>query len=77
MNHEFDLFEARMHMIGDVVDVFVLHEANVTNDGRPKEPLFFNKFNQGWLSGLAMNTAFPISKMAYIVSPQGGKRCLP
>ena len=72
MNHEFDLFEARMHMIGDVADVFVLHEANVTNDGRPKEPLFFNKFNQGWLSGLAMNTAFPISKMAYIVSPHGG-----
>ena len=46
MNHEFDLFETRMNMIGDVVDVFVLHEANVTNDGRSKEPLFFNRFQK-------------------------------
>ena len=46
MNHEFDLFETRMNMIGNVVDVFVLHEANVTNDGRSKEPLFFNRFQK-------------------------------
>jgi len=49
MNHEFDLFETRMNMIGDVVDVFVLHEASVTNDGRSKEPLFFKRFQKGWL----------------------------
>ena len=49
LNHEFDLFEARMAMLYDHVDVFVLHEANVTNDGRPKEPLFFQRFQQGWL----------------------------
>ena len=44
MNHEFDMLETRLAMIGDVVDVFALHEANVTNDGRPKQPLFYNKF---------------------------------
>ena len=46
MNHEFDMLETRLAMIGDVVDVFALHEANVTNDGRPKQPLFYNKFKQ-------------------------------
>ena len=34
LNHEFDLFETRMALHYDVVDAFVLHEANVTNDGR-------------------------------------------
>ncbi len=46
MNHEFDMFETRLAIIGDVVDVFALHEANITNDGRPKQPLFYNKFHQ-------------------------------
>lgn len=46
MNHEFDMFETRLAMIGDVVDVFALHEASVTNDGRPKQPLFYNRFKQ-------------------------------
>ena len=34
LNHEFDLFETRMALHYDVVDAFVLHEANFTNDGR-------------------------------------------
>ena len=46
MNHEFDMLETRLAMIGNIVDVFALHEANVTNDGRPKQPLFYNKFKQ-------------------------------
>ena len=51
VNHEFELFETRMAMQADVVDVFILHESNYTNSGHPKHRLFFNKFqNDGWLS---------------------------
>ena len=51
VNHEFELFETRMAMQADVVDVFILHESNYTNSGHPKPRLFFNKFqNDGWLS---------------------------
>ena len=49
VNHEFDLFETRMAMHSDVVDVFILHESNNTNSGHLKPRLFFNKFrNEGW-----------------------------
>lgn len=49
LNHEFDLFETRMAMQASIVDVFILHESNYTNSGKPKEPNFLNKFRQGWL----------------------------
>merc|ERR1712012_176950 len=49
VNHEFDLFETRMAMQADVVDVFILHESNYTNSGHAKERLFFKKFqNEKW-----------------------------
>ena len=51
VNHEFDLFETRMAMQADVVDVFVLHESNYTNSGNPKTALFLNKFQrERWLN---------------------------
>ena len=51
VNHEFDLFEARMAMQADVVDVFILHESNYTNSGHQKSRLFFNKFkDENWFS---------------------------
>ena len=49
LNHEFDLFETRMAMQYDVVDVFILHESNYTNSGGLKEPLFLHKFQNGWM----------------------------
>jgi beta-1,4-mannosyl-glycoprotein beta-1,4-N-acetylglucosaminyltransferase len=50
VNHEFDLFEARMAMQADVVDVFIIHESNYTNSGKPKPVHFLNMFReQEWL----------------------------
>ena len=49
VNHEFDLFEARMEMLKDVVDVYLLLESNYTACGNEKQLLFMNKFRAGWL----------------------------
>ena len=50
MNHEFDLFETRMAMQAEHVDVFVLHESNYTNSGNAKTPQFLKRFQeQNWL----------------------------
>ena len=50
VNHEFDLFETRMALQADVVDVFVIHESNYTNAGKQKPALFWSKFqNENWL----------------------------
>ena len=49
VNHEFDLFEARMAIQAEAVDVFILHESNYTNAGGVKQPQFLQKFQQGWL----------------------------
>ena len=50
VNHEFDLFETRMAMQSDAVDVFIIHESNYTNSGKTKSPHFLTKFqNEGWL----------------------------
>ena len=49
LDDEFDLFEARMAMQYDVVDVFILHEGNISIYGVPKEPMFLQRFQQGWL----------------------------
>ena len=50
VNHEFDLFEARMAMQAEAVDAFILHESNYTNSVKVKQPQFLQKFQQGWLS---------------------------
>jgi hypothetical protein len=49
LDDEFEMFEARMAMQYDVVDVFILHEGNVSIYGVPKEPRFLNRFQAGWL----------------------------
>ena len=49
MNHEFDLFEARMKMLEDIVDVYLLLESNYTAYGSGKDLLFLEKFRSGWL----------------------------
>ena len=49
LDDEFDMFETRMAMQYDVVDVFALHEGNVSIYGVPKQPIFLERFQQGWL----------------------------
>ena len=49
LDDEFDLFEARMALQYDMVDVFILHEGNISIYGVPKEPMFLQRFQQGWL----------------------------
>ncbi|XP_042890840.1 beta-1,4-mannosyl-glycoprotein 4-beta-N-acetylglucosaminyltransferase-like [Penaeus japonicus] len=50
VNHEFAMFEARMHELYDVVDVFLVAESNYTAHGDLKRLEFFTKFQQGYLS---------------------------
>ena len=50
VNHEFDMFEARVDQLADVVDVLLLTESNYTASGIPKEYKFLKKFTEGWLS---------------------------
>ena len=38
--NELDLLELRLNILGDVVDYFVINEANITFTGKPK-PLFY------------------------------------
>ena len=49
LDDEFEMFETRMAMQYDVVDVFVLHEGNISIFGVPKKPKFLHRFQQGWL----------------------------
>ena len=50
VNHEVDLFEARINMHYDVVDIFIVQESNFTNAGKSKPLIFKDKFSAGWLS---------------------------
>ena len=50
MNHEFEMLEARVKMLEDVVDVYLLLESNYTAYGSGKELLFLDKFRAGWLA---------------------------
>ena len=50
MNHEFDLFEARLEMLKGVVDVYLMLESNYSSYGEPKPLSFLNKLQEGWLS---------------------------
>ena len=49
VNHEFDLFEARLEMLKDVVDVYLLLESNYTAYGSGKQLSFLDKLRTGWL----------------------------
>ncbi|XP_064088738.1 beta-1,4-mannosyl-glycoprotein 4-beta-N-acetylglucosaminyltransferase-like [Macrobrachium nipponense] len=50
VNHEFAMFEARMHELSDVVDAFLIVESNYTSHGDPKELSFLKKFQSGYLA---------------------------
>jgi len=50
VNHEFDLFEARIRDHWDTVDVFLILEAKFTAFGDKKQAKFFDKLKSGWLA---------------------------
>ena len=50
VNHEFDLFEARLEMLKGVVDVYLMLESNYSSYGEPKPLSFLHKLQEGWLS---------------------------
>lgn len=49
VNHEFDFFEARVRILQDVVDAFIVQESNFTTFGTAKELEFLKRFKEGWL----------------------------
>ena len=49
VNHEFDLFEARLHTLQDTVDAYIVLESNTTTHGDPKHLLFLERLMAGWL----------------------------
>ncbi|XP_063882141.1 beta-1,4-mannosyl-glycoprotein 4-beta-N-acetylglucosaminyltransferase-like isoform X3 [Scylla paramamosain] len=49
VNHEFAMFEARLHELYPVVDVFILAESNYTAHGDPKEFVFLKKLRRGYM----------------------------
>ena len=51
VNHEFAMFEARLHELYPVVDAFIVAESNYTAHGDPKEFLFLEKLRQGYMKG--------------------------
>ena len=50
VNHEYDFFETRVRSLEEVVDVFIIQESNYTTFGTPKDLLFLDKLQKGWLS---------------------------
>ena len=48
-NVEFELLEARIHELGDTVDVFIIHESNYTNYGTPKPLHLLQRLREGYL----------------------------
>ena len=49
LNHEFDLFETRVHSLNHVTDVFLVQESKFTTHGDSKELKVLKKFHNGWL----------------------------
>ena len=47
--NEFDLLDAKVHMLYDVVDVFILLESNYTAAGKPNERRLLKKLKAGFL----------------------------
>ena len=62
VNHETDMFEARLNMLNEAVDVYLLLESNYTSYGSGKPLTFLNKFQEGWLSQFQ-------DKILYILLP--------
>ena len=75
VNHEFDLFEARVNMLKEVVDVYLIQESNYTAYGSPKDLLFIDRFKNGWLteeqvSGIFFLSHEPIKYLSSISRPR-------
>jgi len=68
VNHEYDLLEARVNMLKDVVDMYVIQESNFTTFGTSKPLHFLEKFRHGWLSEFQ-------EQMAYLFLPSFNERC--
>jgi len=49
LNHEFDLFETRVHSLNNVTDVFLVQESKFTTHGDAKELKVLKKLHNGWL----------------------------
>jgi len=62
VNHETDLFEARLEMLDKVVDVYLVLESNYSSYGTPKPLTFLDKFRSGWLSSFQQ-------KLLYVFLP--------
>ena len=45
-NHEFDFLEARLNILNDSVDVFIIHESGRTSFGEPKSFRFYERLTQ-------------------------------
>ena len=70
VNHEFDLFEARLNMLQDIVDAYIVLESNYTTHGDPKHLLFLERLKAGWLKEYQ-------SKLIYVFLsffPDNGKK---
>ena len=50
VNHELDLYEARLEILKDVVDVYIMLESNYSSYGEPKPLTFLQKLQTGWMS---------------------------
>ena len=62
VNHETDLFEARLEMLDSVVDVYLVLESNYSSYGTAKPLTFLDKFRSGWLSSFQ-------DKLLYVFLP--------
>ena len=62
VNHETDLFEARLDMLDSVVDVYLVLESNYSSYGTAKPLTFLDKFRSGWLSSFQ-------EKLLYVFLP--------
>ena len=62
VNHETDLFEARLEMLDSVVDVYLVLESNYSSYGTAKPLTFLDKFRSGWLSSFQ-------EKLLYVFLP--------
>ena len=62
VNHETDLFEARLEMLDTVVDVYLVLESNYSSYGTAKPLTFIDKFRSGWLASFQQ-------KLLYVFLP--------
>jgi len=62
VNHEFDLFDARLKSLQDTVDVYIVLESTYSSYGKSKPLSFLEKLKAGWLSEFQ-------NKLLYVLLP--------